>query len=256
MDMKTILVLSPHLDDAVLSLGGMMAHKVSQGQSVVVYNLFCAPYHGPLSPAAQRLHEGWGDPEDITALRLHEDRQALEVIGAHQIIGDARDLIYRQSLQGAWLYSNMEDIQGERNPEDDALVGTYSNKLSGMFTRDKFDIYTPLCIGGHIDHMLVFDIGVRLHKGGYAVRFYEDLPYAMREDYLSARISVLHDMQSSLELFPLEMLARKIEALHYYQSQIDALFENEDNMREWIRQQALRMSGREDLGGEKVWELI
>ena len=96
--MKTILVLSPHLDDAVvLSLGGMMAEKVSTGQSVVVYNLFCAPYHGPLSPAAQRLHEGWGDPEDITSLRLEEDRQALEVLGAQQIIGDARDLIYRQS---------------------------------------------------------------------------------------------------------------------------------------------------------------
>ena len=89
--MKTILVLSPHLDDAVLSLGGMMAQKVSSGQSVVVYNLFCAPYHGPLSPAAQRLHEGWGDPEDLAGLRLQEDRQALEVIGAQQIIGDARD---------------------------------------------------------------------------------------------------------------------------------------------------------------------
>ena len=253
--MKTILVLSPHLDDAVLSLGGMMAHQVSQGRSVVVYNLFCAPYHGPLSPAAQRLHEGWGDPEDITALRLQEDRQALELIGAHQIIGDARDLIYRQSLQGAWLYTNMEDIQGERNPEDNALVNTYFNKLSGMFSKEKFDFYTPLGIGGHIDHMLAFDIGARLHQAGYIVKFYEDLPYALREDYLHARTDNLTDMQSVVELFPLEMLERKIEALHYYQSQIDSLFENEDNMRDWIRQQALRVSGRADMGGEKIWAL-
>jgi LmbE family N-acetylglucosaminyl deacetylase len=255
MDMKTILVLSPHLDDAVLSLGGMMAHKVSQGYSVVVYNLFCAPYHGPLSPAAQRLHEGWGDPEDITALRLQEDRQALEVIGAQQIIGDARDLIYRQSLQGTWLYTNMEEIQGERNPEDNALVDSYFRKLSSMFSRDKFDIFTPLGVGGHIDHMLAFDIGVHLHKAGYAIKFYEDLPYAMREDYLNARLTQIEGMLSSVELFPLEMLARKIEALHFYQSQIDSLFENEGNMRVWVREQALRMSEREDMGGEKVWEL-
>ncbi len=254
--MGTILVLSPHLDDAVLSLGGMMAQNAASGQSVVVYNLFCAPYHGPLSPAAQRLHEGWGDPEDITGLRLQEDRQALEVIGAQQIIGDARDLIYRQSLQGVWLYTNMEDIQGERNPEDNALVGTYFKKLSGMFSKDKFDIFAPLGIGGHIDHMLAFDIGVRLHKAGYAVRFYEDLPYAMREDYLHARTDGLTDMQSSVELFPMEMLERKIEALHYYQSQIDSLFANDKNMRDWIRRQALRVSGREDMGGEKVWELL
>ena len=241
--MKTILVLSPHLDDAVLSLGGMMAQKVSSGQSVVVYNLFCAPYHGPLSPAAQRLHEGWGDPEDLAGLRLQEDRQALEVIGAQQIIGDARDLIYRQSVQGTWLYTNMEDIQGERNPEDNALVNTYFNKLSGMFSKDKFDFYTPLGIGGHIDHVLAFDIGVRMHQAGYNVKFYEDLPYALRKDYLSSRINTLKNMRSSVELFPLVMLERKIEALHYYQSQIDSLFENEDNMRDWIRQEALRMSG-------------
>ncbi|MDK2981513.1 MAG: hypothetical protein PWQ55_1860 [Chloroflexota bacterium] len=252
--MKTILVLSPHLDDAVLSLGGMMAYKAAQEQSVVVYNLFCAPYHGPLSPAAQRLHEGWGDPEDITALRLEEDRQALALIGAQQIIGDARDLIYRQSLQGAWLYANMEDIQGERNPEDNALVSAYFSKLSSMFPKDQFDIYAPLGIGGHIDHMLAFEIGTQLQQAGYPVKFYEDLPYAMRTDYLEARIRGIEGMRSSVELFPLEMLALKIEAIHCYRSQLSSLFENEENMRDWIRLQALRMSGREDMGGEKVWK--
>ena len=124
-----------------------------------------------------------------------------------------------------------------------------------MFTKEKFDIYTPLGIGGHIDHVLAFDIGVRMHQAGYNVKFYEDLPYALRKDYLSSRINTLKNMRSSVELFPLEMLERKIEALHYYQSQIDSLFENEDNMRDWIRQEALRMSGRQDMGGEKVWML-
>jgi len=255
MGMKTILVLSPHLDDAVLSLGGTMAEMAQIGRNVVVYNLFCAPYHGPLSPAAQRLHEGWGDPEDITGLRLQEDRQALEVIGAQQIIGDARDLIYRQSVQGDWLYTRMEDIQGDRNPEDNALVSAYFSKLAGMFAKEKFEIYVPLGIGGHIDHILAFDMGVLLHEADYTVKFYEDLPYALREDYLSARINTMKNMRSSIELFPLEMLDRKIEALHFYQSQIDSLFENEENMRDWMRRQALRMSGREDMGGEKVWML-
>jgi LmbE family N-acetylglucosaminyl deacetylase len=251
--MKTILVLSPHLDDAVLSLGGMMAEKVKAGQSVLVYNLFCAPYHGPLSPAAQRLHEGWGDPEDITALRLEEDRRALELIGAQQIIGDARDLIYRQSMQGDWLYSSMEDIQGERNPEDNALVSAYFSRLSGMFSKEKFEISAPLGIGGHIDHVLTYDIGVLLHQNEYCVKFYEDLPYALREDYLSARLASIPKMDSEIMLFHLEQLDIKIEALHCYQSQIPSLFETEANMRDWMRQQALRLSGRADMGGEKVW---
>ena len=149
----------------------------------------------------------------------------------------------------------MEDIQGERNPEDNALVNTYFTKLSNMFSKEKFEFYTPLGIGGHIDHMLAFDIGVRMHQAGCAVKFYEDLPYAMREDYFSARIENLENMRSNVELFSLGMLERKIKALHCYQSQIASLFENEENMREWIRQYALRMSGREDMGGEKIWTL-
>jgi LmbE family N-acetylglucosaminyl deacetylase len=251
--MKTIVVLSPHLDDAVLSLGGMMAQKVQDGRSVIAFNLFCAPYHGPLSPAAQRLHEGWGDPEDITGLRLEEDRRALEVIGAQQIIGDARDLIYRQSVQGDWLYTSMDDIQGERNPADNEWVSSYFTKLSNMFAKEKFDFYAPLGVGGHIDHMLAFDIGTLLHNAGYTVKFYEDLPYAMREDYLKARVGSIQGMHSEIELFDLKQLDKKLQALHAYQSQIDSLFESEDNMRSWIPQWAKRMSGREDLGGERVW---
>ena len=114
--MKTILVLSPHLDDAVLSCGGWMAQAVEAGERVLVYNLFCAHYRGPLSPAARELHTSWGDPEDITALRIAEDRKALGVIGAGTIYGDVRDLIYRQDTRGKWLYTDMDDIMGAAQP--------------------------------------------------------------------------------------------------------------------------------------------
>jgi hypothetical protein len=58
-----------------------------------------------------------GNPEDITGRRMEEDQQALAVIGAEGIYGDIRDLIYRQNFCGDWLYTDMADIQGRRNPK-------------------------------------------------------------------------------------------------------------------------------------------
>jgi len=251
--MKTILILSPHLDDAALSCGGWMAAAAAAGGQVTVFNLFCAPYKGPLSPAARELHASWGDPVDISGLRLAEDRQALGMLGAQGMYGDARDLIYRQDAQGAWLYAHMADLQGRRHPADDALVRHYFEIITRQFNKDAVEVYAPLGIGGHIDHLLAFDIGAGLQQAGYAVWFYEDLPYALREDWLEARMKSITGMAASVKLFSLENLETKIAALHAYASQIAALFQNEANMREWMSAQALRMSGREDMGGEKVW---
>jgi hypothetical protein len=43
--------------------------------------------------------------------------------------------------------------------------------------------------------------------------------------------------------------------LSSYASQIPSLFGDEAKMRESLTVQALRMSGRQDMGGEKVWKI-
>ena len=206
--MKTILVLSPHLDDAVLSCGGWMAQTVEGGERVRVYNLFCAHYRGPLSPAASELHTSWGNPADITALRVAEDRRALAALGAGAIYGDVRDLIYRQDASGAWLYPAMDDIMGTRKPQDDVLVGHYIEKVTKLFTKEEVEIYAPLGIGGHIDHLLAFDLGMRLQESGYTMRFYEDLPYALHADWLAARMEAISGGEVQVRLFLLENLEK------------------------------------------------
>jgi LmbE family N-acetylglucosaminyl deacetylase len=221
----------------------------------LVYNLFCAHYRGPLSPAARELHASWEDPEDITALRVAEDRQALGVIGAGAIYGDMRDLIYRQDARGKWLYTDMGDIMGRRNPEDDALVEQSFEKVTAMFSTDEVDIYAPMSIGEHIDHGLAFDTGMRLQAGGYRVNFYEDLPYALHVDWLEKRLNSISGKEAQVMLFSLKNLERKLTALHAYASQIAALFGDEVQMRESLTAQALQASGRMDMGGEKVWRI-
>ena len=54
------LYLSPHLDDAVYSCGGLIYQQTQAGQRVLVMTT-CAglPPSGPLSPFAEALHTRW-----------------------------------------------------------------------------------------------------------------------------------------------------------------------------------------------------
>lgn len=248
--MKMILILSPHLDDAVLSCGGMMAEAVSRGIPVIVYDLFCAPYNGMLSPAANELHASWGSPEDIIALRIDEDQQALDYLGAQCILGDQCDMIYRLDSNGDWLYPQMDDIMGERRDEDNPLVNHYYERVRKLYSPDEVRILAPLGIGKHVDHLIAFDVGAELYKDGYEVAFYEDLPYALKVEWRETRLGELNGMESKVESFTLEHLEKKLQTLEFYASQISELFENVENMRAWLTDWAMRMSGQEDMGGE------
>jgi LmbE family N-acetylglucosaminyl deacetylase len=57
-----VLILSPHLDDAVLSAGGLMDRAVKDGAHVVAATIFTgdADLQGEPSPLVRELHEWWG----------------------------------------------------------------------------------------------------------------------------------------------------------------------------------------------------
>src|SRR5689334_12434287 len=79
----THVYLSPHLDDAALSCGGMIHQQTQAGERVVVVTL-CAggPPAGALSDFAQSLHTRWQTPVEAVAVRRAEDLAALKVLGA------------------------------------------------------------------------------------------------------------------------------------------------------------------------------
>ena len=63
------IYISPHLDDAVLSCGGMIRQQVQQGERVQVWTV-CAkenPYP-QLSEFAQTLHDRWETGNETVAI--------------------------------------------------------------------------------------------------------------------------------------------------------------------------------------------
>lgn len=175
----TTICLSPHLDDAVLSVGATLAESRLAGDAVLVLNLFTASKQdfrpGPLSFRAHALA-----PE-----RQAEETRAMAALGVdHQNLGllDApfRDRRYRAywRLLGPvppWESSDLEALDRVR-----AIARERGAKR----------ILAPLGVGGHVDHQLAYRLAKALETE-FEMHYYEDMPYALTPYALPRRLREL-----------------------------------------------------------------
>ena len=92
------LYLSPHLDDAVLSVGGLLATQLRAAERAVVATICTAdPATGEaLSPLAIELHRQWGGPTRPCERRRQKEIRACRVLGGAELCHlGLRDAIYR-----------------------------------------------------------------------------------------------------------------------------------------------------------------
>ncbi len=219
------VVLSPHLDDAVYSLGGWLAWRAQQGDRVEVWTV-CAgePPHGTLSLLAQVLHQMWGlQAEEVVATRRAEDHAACRLLRLkprHMTIPDA---IYRHDETGAPLYTDFEALTGPLHPADEALVA----ELAGQFRREwpaEARVVVPLAIGGHVDHRLT---RAAAEATGRVAAYYADFPYAAREG-LSALRALPQQGWRNIQSPPQEALKPWVQGILAYASQKRAFWDTDD----------------------------
>jgi LmbE family N-acetylglucosaminyl deacetylase len=172
------IFLSPHLDDAVFSCGGLIGRFVNSGEAVTVLTV-CAgdPPTLPVSPFARALHERWGVVSGAAPVRRAEDRVACGLLGSSVIHLDIPDAIYRLAGDGSALYPDeaaiMGPLAGGDNPRLERVVG-----LLGETCPPEALLDCPSSIGGHVDHRLARVAAERL---GRPLWYYFDLPYAARD---------------------------------------------------------------------------
>src|SRR6184192_1875253 len=134
-----LLVISPHLDDAVQSVGAGLAQAAQDGAKVTVYTVFAGTASPPYSPAAERMHAVWGlSPDDDAPLhRRKEDVAALGHLGVAYRHGRFLDSIYRRLPDGRWLADHVAGGQklaiSERSPSSDRdLVTEIENDVTSI----------------------------------------------------------------------------------------------------------------------------
>jgi LmbE family N-acetylglucosaminyl deacetylase len=133
---EVMLILSPHLDDAVLSVGGIMEQAARAGIDVVVGTIFTAD-PGPsdaVSPVARELHAAWGLGDAPFVVRREEDIAAVTSLGARYIHGGLIDAIYRRDAAGEVLYPTRASVFS--GPSEREGVRGVLRKLLTDWTRD------------------------------------------------------------------------------------------------------------------------
>lgn len=151
------LLLSPHLDDAVLDCWGELASE----EPVRVVNLFAGvPPAGTAVPMWDRI-TGASDSAARMRERLAEDASALALAG--------REPLNLPLLDAQYLRQG-----GRPGPEE--LDRALATGLAGeSFAR----VLAPAAIGGHPDHVLARRYARVLARAGFAVALYAELPYCV-----------------------------------------------------------------------------
>lgn len=152
-----VLVVSPHPDDAVFSLGGTIAGLVARGQRVVVATVFSRAPDGPA--------------------RAREDQRAIARLGAERLDLGFPEL--RQRRAGDRGLPSVDERDGGLRAEVARAIG----ELAGGAR-----VLGPLGVAAHADHQMAFQACAGLAG---ELLFYEEVPYALCPALTELRLRTL-----------------------------------------------------------------
>jgi LmbE family N-acetylglucosaminyl deacetylase len=229
------VILSPHYDDAVLGLGGMLAQRKARGEGSFVVTIF-----GGKAPPALDLtwwNKGTGFPTnaEAEAHRMKENRNALNLLGLddHHIV----DVLFNDAQ-----YRNEKDAEAEAR-----LAQAVKDQITAVLSRfggQRASIYAPMSNGwGHLwqdshpDHAVVHQAFIEIFRSGRfpaaAFNLYEDVvPYVNRFTHDRAKEWVEQKDRVRLEQVVIQLwesdYSSKLASLNQYASQLNQFGEPVD----------------------------
>lgn len=236
---ERVVILSPHLDDAALSCGGLL--HVLRGMQTLVVTL-CSGNPPPRYSADGRktlpARRGHVSPR----LRRAEDIAAMRAIDAAYVHLSFPDAIYRRNhLTGKLIYLGARERWAAPHADDQ----DYIDELYRLLRRICLELgpillLSPMGIGDHVDHQIVARVAMRLAEAGASLLFYEDFPYVAAPDsgrgdgdHPRAALARLGLAPDACFVVPVDVEA-KMSLLRHYVSQVPVLFGDDARMREAI----------------------
>ena len=226
------LVLSPHLDDAVLSCGALL-RELARRCEITVLTLFTEATDGPHGRAARSFLRQCAHPDAATLFRARrdEDRAVVEALGARpEHLGITDALFRRRELPAAlapvarlvpelahrYPTYRFDIARGRVSRGDRSLRADLATRLAARAGEADL-LLCPLGVGRHVDHLLTRDLGLAWPG---TVVWFSDLPYALEHapDPAFVRRADLRPWSFDGGLDAKDSLVRG------YTTQVDALF--------------------------------
>ena len=231
--MPTALALSPHLDDAAFSAGGLLATLAARGWRVVMATVFTASVPDPKGFAlACQLDKGLAPDIDYMALRRAEDATAAEALG----LIAPRHLPFREAPHRG--YASAPALFAEVRP-DDRIDREIAPALADLLAAEAPDlVLAPQAVGGHVDHVQVVR-ALRALAPAAPILWWRDFPYTVREATPKEPLAPLFaDLPAPAFGVDAAAQARKLAACAAYASQIGFQFGGRDGLAERLAREA------------------
>ncbi|MBN1770505.1 MAG: PIG-L family deacetylase [Deltaproteobacteria bacterium] len=244
-DLERVIVLSPHLDDAALSCGGLLLALRAMGVPRLVVSVCCG------NPPARPSPEGSGKSTQRRGYvsprkRRAEDVAAMRMLGSDYVHLGFADGVYRRSpLTGELVYRHPRERWVEPRIDDAAFVEELYLLLRRLcLGLGRVLLVVPLGIGQHVDHAITGRVALRL-AADLQFLWYEDFPYVIGRgvspwegDHPIQALSRLRRVPVARLALPFRA-ARKAALLECYRTQLSPLFGGTPGMREAVGRRTL-----------------
>lgn len=198
------IVFSPHLDDAVFSLGaGLYNHAFGFSKVINIYT------------KSRYTIDSIKEEYSITSQRLYEDRITMTALGL-----DSEYWGFKDSSLKTYLYPNEDSyLDPYANIHDDESWEYVSLKIKKLIKDNPNSFFlSPVGMGNHIEHRIISNI-CRSCIGFADILFYEDATYYVDKDQ-ALRMLAGSPVNTCVVLLN-DNFQEKKKFLEFYESQIN-----------------------------------
>ena len=257
-----LVVLSPHLDDAVLSCGAQLNALTSNGGRALAVTFFTADVPPPPRTqfTDQVFHYMDLDLDSGMAVRRGEDIAACQELGIDWQHLPLSEAICRRinDTSEPFPYDSSAKLFGTPHPDDAASLSIELAPILNTLPPAKRWL-APLGIGGHVDHRLLRQAAMQhvAHRPGPKtpeLLFYEDFPYALKlkNRFRALGLAAFGFANRRFQPHPVavsgDSLEKKIKAIAHYTSQVRPLFGTHQDLSRTVHGYAAKV------GGERLWK--
>jgi LmbE family N-acetylglucosaminyl deacetylase len=218
---RRVLVLEPHMDDAILSVGGVMLQRRAECEFLLV-----TVATQSLASSYRGRDREFFDIQTVSNLRKAESEMVARLVWGRHIPLDLREATLRYNPQNwtlEWfqrheqaVYAYLEHGAGEGELE--LWTSAIAKVIEDL---DPEEIWMPLGIGVHVDHQLTRHACLNVLRTNpelveqRVVRFFQDVPYAANFPHHTAIVlQAMRDAGVKLEEERLDVTDVKQEKYH------------------------------------------